>query len=321
MADLVSIGILGTGRAVPERIVTNADFPESLGTSDAWIRPRTGILERRYVSARESTTTLALSAARSALEDAGVQANELELIICATVTPERMTPSTACLLQAELRARSVPCFDLTAACSGFIYALGTAVPMLQVRGGGKALIVGAETLSRTVDHADRSTCVLFGDGAGAVVLGPTDGNRGLFSVNLFSDGSRGALIEVPSLWTLDPTLTALRMHGREVYKFAVTKLTELIRTAQTECERVGRDLSLIVPHQVNVRILDAAREELNLPADHFFINLDRYGNTSAASVPMALDEARRGGRAHAGDTVLLAAFGGGLTWAWALVTL
>jgi len=163
--------------------------------------------------------------------------------------------------------------------------------------------------------------VLFGDGAGAVVLGRTEGSRGLFSIHLHADGRRRNLIEVPSRWTLDPTLTALRMHGREVYRFAVTKLTELIREAQIECERVGRVLSLIVPHQVNVRILDAARAELDLPADRFFVNLDRYGNTSAASVPMALDEARRGGRIAAGDTVLLAAFGGGLTWAWALVTL
>ena len=322
--------ILGTGSFVPTRIVANDEFAETLDTSDEWIRTRTGIRERRYAGPGDTAATMGTLAAREALVAAKVEPNEIDLIVCATVTPDLMCPSTACLIQSYLDCGSIPAFDISAACSGFVYALSVADQYIRTGSAQRVLVVGAEVLSRVSDFADRNTCILFGDGAGAVVLGPTDdAKRGFHSIRLFADGSRQELIQVPSKVTPNPppgnavlpNLNYLRMNGREVFKFAVTKLKELVTQAQADCEALGHELKLIVPHQVNVRVIDAALEGMDFPPERVVVNLDKYGNTSAASVPIALDEGVRSGRCSPGDTILLVAFGGGLTWSSAIVTL
>jgi len=322
--------IRGTGSFVPARVVPNADFADTLDTSDEWIRSRTGIRERRYAEPGDTAATMGTAAARHALTAAGLTAADLDLIVCATVTPDLMCPSTACLIQASLGCRTVPAFDVVAACSGFVYALAVAEQFLRSGTAAHALVVGAEVLSRVCDFTDRNTCILFGDGAGAVVLsGSPDARRGVHQLRLFADGSRQELIQVPSLVTPNPppgsgtlpNLRYLRMNGREVFRFAVAQLRALIEQAIDDCRSFDKELRCIVPHQVNVRIIDAALEGLDFPAEKVMVNLDKYGNTSAASVPIAFDEAVRTGMCKAGDTVLLVAFGGGLTWSSALLTL
>jgi 3-oxoacyl-[acyl-carrier-protein] synthase-3 len=329
MDRLHGVAIRGTGSFVPARVVPNEEFTDTLDTTDEWIRTRTGIRERRYAHPGETSASMGAEASRQALAAAGVGPADVDLIVCATVTPDLMCPATACLIQAALGCRPIPAFDLGAACSGFVYALSVAQQYVRTGASRAALVVGAEVLSRVSDFADRNTCILFGDGAGAVVLTPGERGTGIHKVRLFADGARQELIQVPSMVTPNPPpgpgtlpqLRFLRMHGREVFKFAVYTLIELIEQAQKDCVELGRELSLIVPHQVNVRIIDAALEALGMPAGRVVVNLDKYGNTSAASVPLALDEAVRTGRAKPGDTVLLAAFGGGLTWSSALLTL
>jgi 3-oxoacyl-[acyl-carrier-protein] synthase-3 len=329
MDRLMRAALRGTGSCVPPRVVPNEEFTDTLDTSDEWIRSRTGIRERRFVGVADSAATLAVGAAREALAAAGVAARDVDLIICATVTPDLMCPSTACLIQSALGCPPVPAFDLSAACSGFLYALSVGDQYIRTGAAKCALIIGADVLSRTVDFTDRNTCILFGDAAGAAVLGPTTDRSGLHRVRLYADGTRQELIQVPSTVTPDPPpgpgtlphLRHLRMHGREVFKFAVYQMIELIEQAQKDCVELEREIDLIVPHQVNSRIIDAALEAVELPADRVMVNLDKYGNTSAASVPVALDEAIRTGRAKRGDTVLMVAFGGGLTWSSALLTL
>ena len=320
----------GTGSSVPARVVPNEEFTETIDTSDEWIRTRTGIRERRFAGVADTAATLGTEAARRALEAAGAAPRDVDLIVCATVTPDLMCPSTACLIQAALGCRPVPAFDVSAACSGFIYALSVAEQYVRTGTSKTALVVGADVLSRVSDFADRNTCILFGDGAGAVVLGPAaDRAAGIHKVHLYADGTRQELIQVPSTVTPNPPpgpgtlpqLRYLRMHGREVFKFAVYQMIELIEQAQQDCRQLERELALIVPHQVNSRIIDAALEAVELPHEKVMVNLDKYGNTSAASVPIALDEAVRTGRAKPGDTILLVAFGGGLTWSSALLTL
>jgi 3-oxoacyl-[acyl-carrier-protein] synthase-3 len=322
--------ILGTGRYLPDRIVPNAEFAATLDTSDEWIRTRTGIRERRYASPAETSATMGTAAAQRALDAAQLPASEVELIVCGTVTPDLMCPSTACLVQASLGCRAIPAFDVTAACSGFVYALSVAEQYLRTGTVNNALVIGAEVLSRTTDYSDRNTCILFGDGAGAVVLGTSsEPGRGIHRIRLFADGSRQELIQVPSMVTPNPppgigalpNLKYLRMNGREVFRFAVATLKQLVEEAREQCKHMGKEIKLIVPHQVNVRIIDAALEDMDYPTEKVVVNLDRYGNTSAASVPMALDEGIREGRCQPGDTVLLVAFGGGLTWSSALITL
>lgn len=297
-----------------------------IDTSDEWIRSRTGIRERRFAGTADTAATLGSAAARAALAAARMTPADLDLIVCATVTPDLMCPATACLIQAALGARTIPAFDVSAACSGFLYALSVADAFIRCGQVGTALVVGSEVLSRMVDFSDRNSCILFGDGAGAAVLTRGDEpNCGIRSVHLYSDGSRQDFIQVPSPVTPNPPpgplglpqLRHIRLHGREVFRFAVAKLIELINQARRECESVD----LLVPHQVNQRIIDSAIKATRFPRDRVMINLERYGNTSAASVPIALDEAIRSGRCGEGDTVLLAAFGGGLTWSSALITL
>ena len=327
---VLSTAVRGTGACVPARVVPNSEFAETLDTSDEWIRSRTGIHERRHVGPAETSASLGAEAARRAIEAAGVSPEQVDLIVCATITPDLMCPSNACLIQAALGCRTVPAFDVSAACSGFLYALSVGDQFVRTGSAKTALVVGTDVLSRVIDFTDRNNCILFGDGAGAVVLRPAaDRGSGLHRVRLFADGGRQELIQLPSTVTPDPPpgpgtlphLRSLRMHGREVFKFAVYQLVELIEQALRDCAELGRPLTLVVPHQANRRILDAAVEATGFPADRVVVNIDRYGNTSAASVPIALDEAVRSGRAKPGDTVLLAALGGGLTWSSALLTL
>ena len=320
--------IRGTGRAIPDRVLTNADFARCIDTSDEWIVTRTGIRERRVVSEGQSTLTLASQAARDALAHAGLTPADLDLIICATITPECPFPATACFLQNELGARQVPAYDINAACSGFVYALMNAAHMVHHGTCGNALVVGAECMSRFTDYEDRTTCILFGDGAGAVVIGRGQTReQGVYHYHLGADGSGAAAISCPaggarlpaSEQTVRDRQHFLKMRGREVYKFAVAKMQEVIEKAMQSQGLGPEDIAVIVPHQSNLRIIESATERLGLTKDKVYINIDRYGNTSAASVPVALDEIVKAGRVKPGDWVLLVAFGAGLTWGSSLI--
>ncbi|VTT97319.1 3-oxoacyl-acp synthase : 3-oxoacyl-[acyl-carrier-protein] synthase 3 OS=Caldalkalibacillus thermarum TA2.A1 GN=fabH PE=3 SV=1: ACP_syn_III: ACP_syn_III_C [Gemmataceae bacterium] len=333
MVQLFGVALTGTGSCLPARPVSNDDLAAAfdLDTSDEWIRTRTGIRSRRFAAPGETSASLGAAAARTALAAAGLAPTDLDLIVCATVTPDLMCPANACLIQAALGCRPVAAFDVSAACSGFVYALSAATQFVRTGAARHALVVGAEVLSRAVNLTDRNSCILFGDGAGAAVLSATpDAGTGVRSVRLYADGSGQELIRVPSKVSpavLPGTAAPLgrdfiHLNGREVYRFAVTRMIELIRLAEADCRELGvPGIDLLVPHQVNQRIIDAALADTGFPADRVVVNLDRYGNTSAASVPIALDEAIRTGRCNRGDTVLLVAFGGGLTWSSALVTL
>jgi 3-oxoacyl-[acyl-carrier-protein] synthase III len=319
--------IAGTGSFVPERRLTNDDLSRMVDTNNDWIVQRTGIRERRIAGPGESTATLATNAAQRALEAAGLTAEDLDLIVCGTITPEMVFPSTACFVAANLGLNSTPAFDVTAACSGFIYALDTAGAFLKSGRYRNVLVIGAETLSRITDYTDRGSCILFGDGAGAVVLQRSnDPKRGLLYSSLHADGHGWEMLycQPGSRHVVDePMLTArgqyMKLKGREVYKFAVQRFEELIEDALRKCELTVDQVSLVIPHQVNQRIIDSALEKIGLPAEKAFVNIDRYGNTSAASIPIALDEAKRTGRINPGDTVIFVAFGAGLTWANAVV--
>lgn len=333
MSQLFGVALRGTGSCLPARVVPNDEFTDALNldTSDEWIRTRTGIRERRFAGLGETSASLGTAAARSALESAGLNATDLDLIVCATVTPDLMSPSNACLIQAALGCRHVPSFDVSAACSGFLYALSAASQFIRTGAAKHALVVGSEVLSRCLDFTDRNSCILFGDGAGAVILSATPVlNAGIRTIRLYADGTRQELIQVPGKVTpnpapgasLQPRLEFVRIVGREVFRFAVTRMIELIEQAEIDCRELGLSgVDVLIPHQVNQRIIDAALESTGFPSEKVMVNLDKYGNTSAASVPIALDEALRTGRCKPGDTVLLVAFGGGLTWSSAIITL
>ncbi len=324
--------VLGTGSYVPERVLTNHDLEKMVDTSDEWITQRTGIRERRIAADEDACSDLALRAGRRALESAGIEASDLEAIILATVTPDTYCPAGAVYVQAGLGAKQACAFDISAACTGFIYASAVAGSFISSGLYSKVLVIGAETLSRFVDYTDRNTCILFGDGAGAVVLSRTNGESSatkseLIDHYLRTDGDDCELIEVPGAGSRRPAnhqsveerLHFLTMQGREVFKFATRAMLELLEKA---CERNGvtmEDIDLIIPHQVNHRIIDAVRRKVEIPDEKLLINLDRYGNTSAASVPIALDEAVRDGRLERGKLVLLVAFGAGLTWGYTLI--
>jgi 3-oxoacyl-[acyl-carrier-protein] synthase-3 len=319
--------IAGTGSHVPDKRLTNDDLSKMVDTNDEWITQRTGIKERRIAGPGESTATLATAAARKALDVAGLRPSDLDLILVATITPEMAFPSTACFVAAALGLNDTPAFDVTAACSGFIYVLDTGASFIKAGRYKNVLVIGAETLSRITDYKDRGSCILFGDGAGAVVLRRSEEpGRGLLYSSLHADGSGWEMLHCRpgSRFPIEEALIEergqyLKIKGREVYKFAVTRFEELIEDAMRKCELGVEDVKLVVPHQVNQRIIDSALEKLGLPAEKAFVNIDKYGNTSAASIPIALDEAVRAGRLGKGDVVIFVAFGAGLTWANAVV--
>jgi 3-oxoacyl-[acyl-carrier-protein] synthase III len=319
--------ITGTGSALPEKVLTNFDLEKMVDTTDEWIVARTGIRERRIAVEGEYTSTFASAAALRALEMAGVAATEIDLIIVGTLTPDFPFPSTACIVQQSIGASNAVCFDLSAACSGFVYALATAEKFINSGSVKKALVIGAEVLSRIIDWTDRNTCLLFGDGAGAVVLEAVEGENGILSSHMHSDGNywdilyqKGCGSRNPATQqNLDDRLVYLTMHGNEVFKYAVRAMAEVALEALAANGLTSADVALFIPHQANQRIVDSVGKRLSLNPDQVFVNLDRYGNTSAASIPIALDEANRAGRVKEGDLVLLDAFGGGLTWGASLL--
>lgn len=320
-----SIAILGTGSYTPARIMTNDDLSKIVETSDEWIFTRTGIRERRIAAADEATSDLAAAAARKALADAGLEASQIDLLIVATVTPDLPMPATACIVQKKLGVPAhAACFDLNAACSGFIFALDTAWAMLSSGRYRHALIVGAEKLSSVLDWTDRTTCVLFGDAAGAVVLGPSrsPGSQ-ILGAKLYTEGGYTDLLCIPGGGCLHPGPDAppkvIQMKGREIFKVAVREMEDAARDILEQHGLHADQISCVIPHQANLRIIEAIAQYLELPMDRFFINLERYGNTSAASIPLAIDEARRSGRIQPGEVSLLVAFGAGLTYGSALV--
>ena len=323
--------IAGTGSCVPDKKLTNADLSRMVETNDEWITQRTGIRERRIASSNESTATLASHAATRAMKAAGVEAKDIELVIVGTITPEMSFPATACFVAASLGMSSTPAFDVSAACSGFLYAMDTAAAFIQAGRYQNVLVIGAETLSRITDYTDRSSCILFGDGAGAVVMqrgdeAASNGGRGLIYSSLHADGHGWEMLYCApgSRHPVDATMVAgrqqfMKIKGREVYKFAVQRFCELLEDALRKCELTKDTIKLVIPHQVNQRIIDSAMEKLNLPPEKAFVNIESYGNTSAASIPIALDEAVRAGKLEKGDIAVFVAFGAGLTWANAVV--
>jgi 3-oxoacyl-[acyl-carrier-protein] synthase-3 len=327
MNGSIAAAICGTGFSVPDRVVVNEWFTQHVDTSDEWIRTRTGIRERRFVGPDETAGTLAVNAAQKALTAANLAPEDLDLILCASVTPPHMCPSTACIVQGSLKCRPIPAMDINAACSGFLYAMSVGEQYIKAGTARNVLVVGTDVLSRTIDVKDRNTCILFGDGAGAVVLTESGlPNHGIRSIKLYSDGGAARLIHLPSKVTVQPPpgekqLDHIWLNGREVFKFAVRRMIELTQDAILDCRHMGVEIDLLIPHQVNQRIIDAALESTGFPPEKVMVNLARYGNTSAASVPIALDEAMRTGRAKPGDTLLLVAFGGGLTWGSVIITL
>jgi 3-oxoacyl-[acyl-carrier-protein] synthase-3 len=314
--------ICGWGMSVPERVMTNDDWSQLVDTSDEWIRTRTGIVERRIATEGETTLTLSLEAARQALDVAKLSPAQLDLIIVATLTPEHPFPATACLVQDKLGAVSAGAFDLEAGCSGFIYALAMAADSIRAGSCQHILVIGAETLSRIIDWADRETCVLFGDGAGAVVISGSEMPGGILSSALGSDGSGGDHLIIPaggsklppSQETIDQGLHYVRMNGREVFRFASRTMDKAARLVCQKANVPLDDIKLFVPHQANIRIIKSAARSLKLDNDQVITNLDRYGNTSAASIPIALVEAIKAGRIHRNDYLVLVGFGAGLTW-------
>ncbi len=326
--QLIPVGILGTGKYVPEKILTNAELEKMIDTNDEWIVSRTGIRERRIAAPEQATSDLAYEASLKAMEMAGLTAADIDLIIVATLSPDHVFPSTACLVQARLGATKAAAFDLEAACSGFVYALSSAYGYIATGQYKHVLVVGAETLSRITDYTDRNTCILFGDGAGAAVLGPVEQGKGIKSFVMGADGNGGKLLQVANGGTRDPlTLENINdrkqfiyQNGKEVFKFAVRIMGNAAEEAIAKAGLSKADIDLFIPHQANIRIIEAAMERLELSKDKVMINLDRYGNTSAATIPIALAEAVEQGRVKSGDQIVLVGFGGGLTWAACVLT-
>jgi 3-oxoacyl-[acyl-carrier-protein] synthase III len=315
------VHITGWGAYTPPRVVTNEDLSHIVATSDSWIRDRTGIVERRIADDRDFTSTMAIKAGTRALEQAGLDPHKLDLVIVATCTPDYLMPATACLVQDGLGATRAAAFDLNAACSGFVCALSVAANMIRSGMYQNALVVGSESISRIVNWTDRGTCILFGDGAGAVVLQGSEAEGGVLTFSLGADGSGGDLLKValgtrvpPTLENLASGATYLTMNGPEVFRFAARVVNSSTRAVMTAAGLTVEDIDLMIPHQANMRILQAAAKQLDLPMERIFSNVDRVGNTSAASVPLALVDAIAAGRLKTGDYVVLVGFGGGLTW-------
>jgi 3-oxoacyl-[acyl-carrier-protein] synthase-3 len=306
--------VLGAGSALPARRVTNEELAQQVDTSDEWIVERTGIRSRYVAGEGETTASLATGAARRALEHAGIEAGEIDLIVLATATPDQTFPSSATKVQAALGIPDCIAFDVHAVCTGFLYALSVADSMLRSGNADKALVIGAETFSRILDWEDRGTCVLFGDGAGALVLSAEDGERGVLATKLHADGRHNDLLFVDGGPSTTGTVGKLRMKGREVFRHAVVNLADVLTEVLAEAGLSAEDVDWVVPHQANARILDATARKLGLPAEKVVVTVDQHANTSAASVPLAFDTAVKDGRIKRGDLVVLEAMGGGFTW-------
>ncbi|HEY7784411.1 MAG TPA: beta-ketoacyl-ACP synthase III [Pyrinomonadaceae bacterium] len=320
-------GILGTGHSYPEGILTNADLEKIVETSDEWIKTRTGISQRRKAAPGEYTSLFAVRAARQAIERARLDPADIDLILCATVTPDQILPSTGCLIQAELGSHKAAAMDIVAACSGFLYGLTLADTMVRTGQAKYALVIGAEILTQYVDYSDRQTCVLFGDGAGAAVLGPVDPNRGILSTKIRSDGRYEEQLYSPGGGTRRPpspeTLASgdhfFKMKGNELFKVAVRSMADVSREVLEVAGLTAADVDLFIPHQANQRITDAVANKLDVDSERVYSNIAMHGNTSSASIPIALDECVEAGRIKEGDLVLLASFGGGVTWGGVLM--
>lgn len=319
-----SVKIIGTGSYAPKRIVTNDDLSKIVDTSDEWISSRTGIKERR-ITEGEDTSNLAAKAALNAVKDSGVSPLDIELIIVATTSPDSFTPSTACLVQAHIGADNAVCFDIAAACSGFIFALNTAEQFIKNGTYKTALVIGAEVLSKILDWSDRSTCVLFGDGAGAAVLQASH-EKGILSVHIGSDGNKAEFLKCPAVRVSNPftndieeAASTVSMNGREIFKFATRVIPKAVEEVLLPLSYSLDDIKYIIPHQANMRIIEAAAKKMDIDINKFFINLDKYANTSAATIPIALDEMAKKRLLVRGDKIILVGFGGGLTFGSALI--
>ncbi|HEY1769986.1 MAG TPA: beta-ketoacyl-ACP synthase III [Chthoniobacterales bacterium] len=322
--SLRSVSIVGTGSYVPEKILSNADLSKIVETDDEWITTRTGIKQRRIAGPNEHTSDMGAKAALAAIEQAGLSPNDVDLILVATATPDVVFPATACFIQTKIGASKAACFDISAACAGFLVAVEIAQQFIMSHTYDVVLVIGAEKLSSITDWTDRNTCVLFGDGAGAAVLQHRDnGSHGLISSHIASDGNFADILWMPgggsrrpiTRENVDQRLQTIKMSGKDVYKRAVTAMVDAAKRAIEQAGLTKNDIACVIPHQANVRIIEAIADRLKIPLEKFFINLERYGNTSAAAVAIALDEANRSGRIKRGDYVLMVVFGGGLTWA------
>ncbi|MGR3301987.1 MAG: beta-ketoacyl-ACP synthase III [Candidatus Scalindua sp.] len=314
--------ITGVGSFLPRKVLTNDDLARMLDTTDEWITKRTGIKERRIVEKGVAASDLAIEASLRALDDANILPSEVDLIVAATITPDCLVPSTACFIQEKIGAKNAGAFDILAACAGFVYALSIAKGFVASGAMKTVLVVGTECLSKITDYTDRTTCILFGDGAGAVVVQRGNGKREIVTTYLGSDGSQADLLTLPaggsrlpaSQATIESRSHYIQLKGKELFKTAINNMVDMIAKAAAENNMQVEDFDMIIPHQSNIRIIDAAMERLKQPRGKAYINIDRYGNTSAASIPIALDEIDKGDMLKPGDSVLLVAFGGGLTW-------
>ncbi|MBZ5514274.1 MAG: ketoacyl-ACP synthase III [Acidobacteriia bacterium] len=319
---MTSAGILGTGAALPEKVITNFDLEKLVDTSDEWITDRTGIKERRQAGADETTSSLSVSAARKALDMAGLKPPDLDLIICSTISPDMPLPSTAALIQRDLGARACCAFDLAAACSGFLFGMTVADTFIKTGKAKYVLVIGAEILSRYVDYQDRATCVIFGDGVAAGVMGPVDPPSGILAEEMHTEGAFAEHLFIPAGGTAKPTSCEtiqerghyIKMRGNELFKVAVRNMEEVSRRVLKEAGVCAEQLDLFIPHQANQRITDAVRERLGLSPEKVYSNISRVGNTSSASIPICLDDCVRSGRIKKGDLILMSAFGAGVTW-------
>ena len=318
----VNAGILGTGHSYPKGILTNADLEKMVDTTDEWITTRTGIKQRRKAAPGEYTSQFAVRASQEAIERAGIETTEIDLILCATVTPDQILPSTACLIQAQLGANKAAAMDIVAACSGFLYGLSTASAMIRTGQAKYALVIGAELLTRYVDYTDRSTCILFGDGAGAAILGPVEQDRGILAARIRSDGRYEEQLYAPGGGTKGgftaETIARgdhyFKMKGNEVFKVAVRSMSDISKAVLCEAGLKTDDVNLFIPHQANQRITDAVSNMLGVDSSRVYSNIAMHGNTSSASIPIGLDECVEAGRIKEGDVILMSSFGGGFTW-------
>ena len=318
-----SAGLISVGSAVPEKVITNADLEKIVDTNDEWIRTRTGISERRMAAEGESTSDYAVRAAKIALERANLEAKDIDLIIVATVTGDMPFPATASIVQNALGVRGIPAFDISAGCSGWVYSLSVANAFVASGVYDRVLVIGADLLTRITNWSDRGTCILFGDAAGAGIVAPVEDGEGIYGFELGSDGAGAEALKIAAGGSRNPCTPEdlaehrdkIYMEGREVFKFAVKIQGEAIERVLEKYDLTHDDIQLIVPHQANIRIIESAINRLGMPEDKFFVNLHKYGNTSAASIPLALDEAITAGRVKKGDNVVLVGFGAGLTWA------